>query len=705
VTVSQKAALSLLISVFLFAGFAVLAFSGLFDVVESRFYNPSITRSLQREVALDSETIQEFLEELQTRFAETLNEPAVRRSVLPNQSAEDIFERTRIYGTLLESLGGLQSVRFVDSGGARIHFSTASRDILSQDRLSISYRNYHDDPAALPYDRVAAPAQGEPKFTLDEGGDRIILSFPFYDAFEVYRGTALFSVSVRAVAERLISRNRIKAGDDVTVISSPPGIASGLPGTAKTSMVSQISSAWNDGILGLIPLDSGTSETTLALISAKTAQGIFTGRLVNETLFAFPQSMKVILLVSIFFTIYLAIFLSFNLRQDTMTVIQNRLKGLQISLIEQYYDRKSDMDWTHWTRELEQRREDIRAEIKRGVRTGTGRRFEEDIDSLIDKSWDELLAVIGGRRKDSGLDEEKLQTILNRVLQALPAAALPAASARPVSAPAPEIEEPAGEAEDLEELAGEAEDLEEPAGEAEDLEELAGEAEAAGDMETLDELDEPDELEALDEPDGAEDAPEKTPEHTSGLLAAAEKVSVKNGEPPVFDGGDVPYIDVAGAIEEMGGHIDSVLSAMGPDEEAAELEELSGEDAEALDEPAEAGGAEAAPGLSREDIALLASEIEFSPLDGEDEEREQPLSTDFEIVSPFATMLSNISISDEPDRDGAGEGFSSGQGEGNAEFEEFVDPADPDSPELSPVNMGADHAPADGPAPEKKNSL
>jgi NACalpha-BTF3-like transcription factor len=428
--------------------------------------------------------------------------------------------------------------------------------------------------------------------------------------------------------------------------------------------------------------------------------------------------MKVILLVSIFFTIYLAIFLSFNLRQDTMTIIQNRLKGLQISLIEQYYDRKGDIDWTHWTRELEQRRDDIRTEVKRGIRSGTGRRSEEDIDSLIDKSWDELLVAIGGRRKAAGIDEEKLQSILNRVLQALPSAAgaLPAGApaARPVSAvredPLPG--EP-GEAEEIEELTGEAEEPAEVLEEAEAVDDVEtveepADAEAADDVETVEELTDAeaaDDVEAVEELTDAEEPPARKTEHSGGLLAAAEKVSTREpGVPLVFDSDDVPYIDVAGAMEEMGEHIDSVLSTMSLNEEEAELEELSGEDAEAADEPEEDGKAEDAgpPGLSQEDIALLASQIEFSPLDRDDEDRDQPLITDFEIVSPFATMLSNISISGETDQDGeAGEKESpSGEGE-DAEFEMFVDPSDSDFPELSPVNPGA----ADDPVQEKKNSL
>ncbi|MDR1240126.1 MAG: hypothetical protein LBK27_08420 [Treponema sp.] len=639
--------MSLLISVFLFAGIAVLAFTGLFDLVETRFYNPSITKSLGQEVSRDSEVVEDFLAGLQTRFAETLGEAAVRRSVLPNQSAEDIFERTRIYGTLLESLGGLQSVRFVDAGGVRIHFSTATRDIQSQDRLSVAYRNYNEDPASLPYDRVEVPAQGEVKFTLDQEGDRIILSFPFYDTFEVYRGTALFSVSVRAVAERLVSENRIKVGDDVSIVSNPQGVVSGLPGTTRLNIISRVSSIWNDGLLGLTPLDSAASETTLALISAKTGQGIFVGRLVNENLFAFPQSMKMILLVSIFLTVYLAIFLAFNLRQDTMTVIQNRLKGLQISLIEQYYERKGDVDWTHWIRELEQRREDIRAEVKRGVRTGQGRRAEEDIDSLIDKSWDELLAVIGGRRSDSsGIDEEKLQSILNRVLQALPAgAAVPGLPASTYPLPAAVQEPPVTEkAEEAVELAEELEELEE----AEPVEELA-DAEDAAPVEAM----EPEELEELADAEDAAPIEELADTEDAApieeLADAEDTAPVEAMEPEDLPGAE-SFIDLADQT------VDDIINAAAFDEEPAELEELEElDEADSFDGGVAAKPAAAAPsGPPKATAADMASRIEFSgPADTDETGEPALLDVDLEIVSPFATLLSNVSIleEEEPDDD------------------------------------------------------
>jgi hypothetical protein len=574
VTVSQKAALSLLISVFLFAGFAVLAFTGLFDLVEAHFYNPSIIKSLNREIEEDTGTIQNFLAELESRFSEALKEEAVRRSFLPNQSAEDIFERSRKFGVLMETLGGLQSIRFVDEGGLRIHYSTLPQDILNQDRLSIAYRNYDSIPGVLPYDRVAVQPPRGVKYTLDGVGDRIVLSFPFYDSFEVYRGTALFSLSARAVAERFISTGRIKVGDDVSIIQEPPGIVTGAPRSAEKAVLSTVASIWQDGIISLTPLNSTESGVTLALISSRTDQGILIGRLVNETLFAFPNTMKTILLVAFFLTIYLTIFLLFNLRQETMTIVQDRLKNLQISLIEQYYDRKGEVDWNHWSRELEQRREDIRIEVKRGIKIKKGQRAEEDIDSLIDKSWDELLTVIGNRRQSSGIDEEKLQNILNRILRAVPG--LPAAGSAPGGAgvqagPIAQNAGPVPAEETIEELAEEPEEAEavEELEAAEDVEELAEEAEVVEELEDAEAAEKPGEAEELaEEPEVVEELEDaEAAEEPGEAEELAEEAEV------------VEELEDAEAAEEPG-------EAEEPAEEAEAVEEL--EDAEAAEEPGEA---------------------------------------------------------------------------------------------------------------------
>jgi hypothetical protein len=111
------------------------------------------------------------------------------------------------------------------------------------------------------------------------------------------------------------------------------------------------------------------------------------------------------------------------------------------------------MDGARWRRELEQRRGEIHAELKRGLRFhsgvgGEGDRENAGIDFLIDKFWDEFLAVIRGRReeeRDADI-EGKILKVLNRVLGEA------STSGAPSFAPPEEVPE------DLEELEAEPEE-------------------------------------------------------------------------------------------------------------------------------------------------------------------------------------------------------------------------------------------------------
>jgi len=114
---------------------------------------------------------------------------------------------------------------------------------------------------------------------------------------------------------------------------------------------------------------------------------------------ALPTAMKWILLCAFFVTAYLLAFLLLNIRQDRMTVLSDRIKRFQINLLEEYVENKSDLDFGRWRRELEARRPEVRKAIRSSVgRLRKGRQAE--VDELIDKSWDEILAVLGGRAEN-----------------------------------------------------------------------------------------------------------------------------------------------------------------------------------------------------------------------------------------------------------------------------------------------------------------
>jgi len=328
-TVSQKVSVSLLISVVLFAGFAALAFTGLFEFVETRFYNPAVAKGLEREIEADAQSTGEFLDELRDRFGAGLKEASVKRSFLPNQSAEDIFERTKIFGSLMESIPGLQSVRFVDSAGKRLHFSTSRADVLKQDRLSVAYRNYGDAATDRPFETLSIQAQDSYRFVVDAANERFLFVFPFTDSFDVYKGIAIYSVSVRSLVERLITDGRLKVGEDLVAVEpgvpdpalakqnltpasmnptvpattstasttsavvpatvsdtavvggsqtggssssasvGASGVVSGLPRVGRLTLSTSISGLWNEGARGPVPLATSAEGSSYALVSTR----------------------------------------------------------------------------------------------------------------------------------------------------------------------------------------------------------------------------------------------------------------------------------------------------------------------------------------------------------------------------------------------------------------------------------------------------
>jgi hypothetical protein len=326
--------------------------------------------------------------------------------------------------------------------------------------------------------------------------------------------------------------------------------------------------------------------------------------------------MKFILLGSFLLTVFLIVFLIFNLRQDSMTVIQSRLKRLQTALIQQYYELKGDMDWKHWSRELAQRREEIREEVKHGLpRAAVTGKKAADLDTLIDHSWDELITAIGGRPT------------------AAAAATAPTAAAAAPTAAAPIADAPAA-AEEQEEL----EELEEVS-EAEEVLE-AEETELLEELEAVEEIPEADDdVEVLEEADDTTGETIITPEafiaeDAGGLEAELEPLDEAPEaelEPvddvaelePIDEPDDAPTGDPANAPESAR---DAAL--------AAEGETMGGGDASPIN------------------LAELASQIEFGTVGETATDDGEAPAVDLDVSSPF-DVLSFETPSFSPDDDAA----------------------------------------------------
>jgi hypothetical protein len=662
-----KPVLVLLISILIFAGIFYLADKELLDFVQTRFYNPSILKSFVRENSRDAELVQGYIFELQDKFAAALNEPAVQSSFLYNQSPDDIYERSRIFGILLESTAGLQSVQFVDSNGIRLHYSTSARDIISRNDGSTAYHSYTDDPLALPYDRVSVSANSSAKFTMDEQSDRIIFSFPFNDSIDVYRGTALYTVSIRALAEKLIAEGRLNVNENIFVTGIPPGILLGSPVTSKVDILNKVTPIWNSGIQDRVTFDSGDSGMKFSLISLRTGQGIFFGRLVNDSLFHIPEIMKNILLLSMFLTFFLTLLFIVNFRPIPVTLVRNRIKRLRESLFDQLYVNKSSQERAKWILELEQRREEIRSELKRDLKLG--QRAENNINGIIDNAWDELLAVIKtgseAQVEAKEIDEIEEAEALLEIKEIEEIEEIEEAAALEEIVDAEELEK-AGETEEFIELAdaGEIEEIEEAAAleEIAELEEVIEEAEEEKTLEEIadaEEIGEAEEAEEFIELADAEEVEEIEEAAALEEIAEVEEVIEEAEEEKMLE--EIANAEEIGEAEEAEEFIELAdAEEVEKVEEAAALEETAeveeeieeAEKAKTLEEIADVEEIEKTDETKaplKKDPLALASDIEFNrefPA-GENEENDADLDADLKIVSPLSSMFESLDGDEE----------------------------------------------------------
>ncbi|MDR0513029.1 MAG: hypothetical protein LBG93_08025 [Treponema sp.] len=415
--VLKKAAISFLITGVLSGAFAAMARYDLFDLIETQFYNPTMFASVTRDVQRNALVIDNFFTDAQSRFYLALSDQAIKRTFLPDQSEDDIYERSRIFGILHESIAPLQWVRFIDYNGVSIHYSTNPDDFTAHNLQPAVFNNFYESGFSF---SVIAARSGEPiKFIFDGVGDRVFVSMPFYDARDVFRGTALFSISVRALTDSLAAAGRFLVNYDYFVVAQPNGFLEGaVAALYEDAIVREVAAIWalNGGRSAW--LYSEESGVALTLLSTQTGQGFFVGRLVNSEFFLFSQTMRTILLVLILLTAFLTVFFILNIKQEPVVVVESRMRKLQIALFQQYYQSDVNIDLNRWKWELQQRKEQIGEQLKNGLGI-TSPNEVKNIDDLIEDSWNDLVSVVCDS-KEAGIDEEKLQTVLGRFTAAIP---------------------------------------------------------------------------------------------------------------------------------------------------------------------------------------------------------------------------------------------------------------------------------------------
>ena len=483
---------------------------------------------------------------------------------------------------------------------------------------------------------AAGQVRGQALIICDPDRDRILFSFPFYDSYSVYRGTIVFYTAASAFSRELVKLNLLAMTDNVifTGTAERPVFVLDFPNTGRNILQDILIKKFSGDVSFTEKIMESDESDVWLLFSKKSASNIYVSRVYEENLFVFSDTVRSLLLASVFITAYLIIFLIFNVKQDDMLLIRERIKRFQFAVINDYLAAKEEVDWNAVYADMNRRRAEINGAIKKSLGS-KAKRHAQETDLLLDKSWDEILSAL--HRQSAAKEKLNLDTLtaeLKEMMGKIISSRDFAPTAHPVfpavsPQPAPKAvldAEPVLEAESADET--------EPISEAEPVLEAepaapdvsAGASTAAGDVPA----EEPEELEECEAVEKIEELPEDIPaaaevEELEEIPDAAEAVEVSADEESGLAKDELAQEEPADADGEEMFIKTATTSVDVPAEEPEALEELDEvEEAEEMSEDipaaAEVEELEEIPAAAEveelEEIPAAAEAVEVS--DGED---------------------------------------------------------------------------------------
>jgi hypothetical protein len=651
-----------------FAVFSVLALSGKFSFIEAKFYQPAVRRPIEQKINDLEKQHKQYTQILSERFVEFASDPSIASFTQGRASDEDVKNRSVVCARLFASSPYLLGVRIVDSTGRKIHYSTFESDKKRQDDKKVVYEDYSSISSGLnepKFSRFAVEEDSKYSIYNDSAKNRIIYSVPFTGKndknIQTEKCLILFYCQATDFVRYLFSKNIITLSEkdsaeflvlndnnsayifglpyrnldlSKTAIEALKGaIAEKLNSNSDSTLLNEqsiyMSGAYklvdkanqqgtelNNEELSQASTEEETAATELVsehgwilfsrLNSTDSKNANFIGFVYDDDIFTVGLGIRVLLLVLFFITLFLLVFLVFNLRHDDMVVIKDRIRRFQLAFITEYINGQ-DGDLKALPQNITNRKEALSDEIRASLGS-RGKKHREEVDALLERNWTEILASLGSHQAGNAgvkaaIDSVELRRVLEDVLGSgtlkIQAAQVTGAGVQP----APVI--PAVPASD------EAEEIEE----AEDLEE-AEELDEAEPVDAVEEAEELDEAEPVDSVEEAEELDEAEPIEEAEELDEAEPVDAVE---------EVEELDEAEPIEEA-----EELDEAEPIEEAEELEEAEPadvvEEAEELDEAEPVDAVEEAEELDEAepvDVVEEADELdEAEPVDAVEEAEE-----------------------------------------------------------------------------------
>ena len=603
----QKVALSFLAALICFAGFVFFAQTNLMSTIETKFYAQS--KIAQRQEQLDklsnscNNYISNILKKIETDSSSYLNSPAVKSYANQNPSEKDEVTRRNLTSALFDTIEGLDGIRLIEGNGRNVHFSTYDTDVLKVDGLVKQYKNYPDlqeELGELESEMILTDSNNpKHKIIFDSKQNRIIVSFPFYITEQTTFGSLVCYFNIYDFEQILVNSNILPLGESFDLLTDDDGtgygFACGIPGDGKADFTKAIINSWkissgkadgkNKGPENLISQSNGTKWV---LLNSSNNTYFNVGWVFKANLFELPKELIYIIYVSVFVTLLLIFLLIFSLKKDYLIKVKQRIKKVQLGIINEYLENKQQIEWDQIARQLEYRKEELSLEIKKSV-GGKNKKYEKIIDVYLEQSWSEIINIINSQNNNqksglSGASIEEIRRVMEEVLQTAKLNVSVAPGAKTVVQNVEEVEE-IEDAEEIEEVEAvdevdEIEEIEEieDVDEIEEVEEIK-EAEEIKDVDEIDEIEEIEDADEIEEVEAVEDADE---------IEEAEKIEDSDEIEEVDEIAEVDEIEEAEPVEEtvqeVSGEDEPVEIVEAASEEIEVIEENEADSVESLDE-------------------------------------------------------------------------------------------------------------------------
>ena len=579
----QKAALSFLSALVLFAGFVFFAQIGLMAQIETKFY--AQTKINEKDDQLEklsqrcNSYISDILTKIQTGDNAYLKSSAVKTFVHQNPSEKDSAERKNLTAQLFDELDsyGLDGIRIIEKNGRTLHYSSFETDVLKRVNLNTTYKLYTDvvkDSDELDGELLLVNAdKPETKMMLDKSNNRLVISFPFYITDNTYFATLVCYFDIHAFEKQMINEKIINLGESLTTITANDsytgGFVLGLPKTSQSEFYTPILNAWNkftstqDKKPGIERILQQPDGAYWLLMTSPQSNYFKVSAVYSSDLFELPRELEYLIYACVFMTLLLVAALLFNIKRDYVAVIKTRIKKVQFGIINEYLENKEKVEWAQVARQLENRKAELSEEIKKSI-GGKSKKYSKQVDAYLDSSWEEIIGLLKSQTGaeassgavSGGASIEEIRRVIEDVLKTSKINVNVASTTSAVSA----VPEPVEEVEALDDV--------EPIDEIEEVEAL-DDAEPVEDIEEVEEVEEIDEVEEVEEVEEIEEVEEAE--------EVEEVEAVEDAEPveEIEEVEEVEAIDEAEPVEEVAEAepVEEVDEAE-PVEEIEEVEEL-----------------------------------------------------------------------------------------------------------------------------------